>query len=156
MKKATFNNVISLEYPEDFKELSDEENKQYFSGELLRISFHNKERHILLSLSKSRDSFLNRLIGLKTALNGALSNLENNLDEFQFIEEYETTIFDKSAITGCFSYTANDVKIGQYGELSIFKIKSTIYAIYCVSRLEDKEESKKIFKQFKDSITSIN
>ncbi len=156
MKKATFNNLINLEYPDDFNQLSDQENEQYFTGDLVRLSFHSKEKHILLSLSKSKNSFMHLFISPATAVNGALSNLENTLKEFQYIEEFETTIFGRPAMTACFSYMANDQDIKQYGELSAFKVKRTFYVIYSVCRFENKEENKKIFKQFKDSFTSSN
>ena len=151
-----FNNLISLSYPDDFKQLSDIENQKYFSGNHLRLSLQNQEKHILLSVSKSSDFFINRLISVTTVINGSLSNLESNLKEYHFIERYESTIFDKPAITVCFSYKANDKDIYQYGELSVFKNKKTFYNVYCISRLENKEENKKLFKEFRDSFSPIN
>ena len=156
MKKAIFNNLINLEYPEDFEELSEIENQKYFMGNLLRLSFINKERHILLSLSKSKDSFMNRFIGIAAVISSSLSNMENNLKDYQHLEEYESNIFEEPSITECFSYTANDEDVKQYGELSVFKFKKAFYVVYCISRLEDKEETKELFKQFKDSFTSNN
>ncbi len=154
MKKATFNNLINLEYPDNFVELSDIENERYFTGNLLRLTFHNEEKHILLSISKSKDSFINRIIGVASVVSGSLSNMENNLKDYQLLEEYESTIFDRPAITECFSYTANDLDVKQYGELSVFKFKSAFYVVYCISRLEDQEECKELFKNFKDSFAS--
>ena len=154
--KATFNDFINLEYPEGFKILSDEENKKYFTGDLLRLSFQNSEKHILLSLSKSKDKFIHRFITVSAMIDGSLSNLENNLKDYEFIEEYETSILGQVALTDCFSYTANDQDVKQYGELSIFKVKKAFYVVYCISRLEDKEESKELFKQFKDSFTPLD
>ena len=151
MNKETFNDLINLEYPDDFKKLSDKENERYFTGDLLRISFHNEQKHILMSLSKSKDSFINRLVNAVTVISGALSNLEKNLKEYKLLEDYESTIFDKPAITACFSYTANNENIKQYGELSVFKEKKAFYIIYCLCRFEDKDESMKIFKEFRDS-----
>ena len=156
MKKAIFNNLINLEYPEDFEELSEIENQKYFMGNLLRLSFINKERHILLSLSKSKDSFMNRFIGIAAVISSSLSNMENNLKDYQHLEEYESSIFEEPSITECFSYTANDEDVKQYGELSVFKFKKAFYVVYCISRLEDKEETKELFKRFKDSFTSNN
>ena len=153
--KSTFNNLISIEYPDDFKELSEEENQKYFTGDLLRLSFQNIEKHFLLSVSKSKNSLINRFISPATVIGGSLSNLENNLKEFQHVEEYESTIFDKPSITECFSYLANNENVKQYGELSVFKVGSAFYIVYCISRFEDKEESKQIFKLFKESFKSV-
>ena len=154
MKKATFNNLINLEYPDDFKELSNEENQKYFTGDFLRLSLHNEEKHILLSISKSNEIFINRFVGIGVAAKGALKNLENNLLDYCFIEEIDQDLFNTHALTECFSYTASNQEVQQYGELSVFKIKKAFYNVYCLSRLEDKEEAKKIFKEFRDSFSS--
>ena len=155
MKQVIFNNQISLECPDDFKEMSDEENHKYFSDNLLRLSLHNKEKHIILSLSKSKESFLYRLISVSKVISDAISNLRKNLKDYKHIDEYNTTIFDKPAITVCFSYTANDENIKQYGELSVFKIKNAFYALHFIGRLDDEEECKMLFKEVKDSFKSI-
>ena len=152
MNKAIFNNQINLEYPDGFTQLSDEENSKYFMGNQLRQSFHNKEKHVLLSLSKSKDSFLYRFLSLEGVLNSSLSNLANNLKDYQTLEKHESTIFNQESLTACFSFVAKDKDVKQYGELSIFKMKKAIYAIYCVCWFTDKEENKIIFKQFKDSL----
>ncbi len=156
MNKVTFNNSIELESPDGFNQLSDIENQKYFTGNLLRLSFHNPEKHILLSLSKSKDSFLNRFFSVESVAANVLTNLENNLKDYQYIEQYSASMCDKPSLIGCFSYTANDENIKQYGELTIFKIKKSIYSIYCVSRLDDKEEAKEIFKKFRDSFVVNN
>ena len=156
MKKGIFNDLINFEYPESFSQLSEEENQKYFMGNLMRLSFQNTEKHILLSLSKSKDSFMNRFVSIAAVISGSLSNMENNLKDYQHLEEYESTIFGEPSITECFSYTANDLDVKQYGELSVFKFKKAFYVVYCISRLEDQEETKELFKAFKDSFTPIN
>ena len=156
MKNATFNNLIKLSYPDDFVELSIEENEKYFSGDLMRLSFQNKDKHILLSLSKSKDSFINRILSVASIVAGSLSTLENNLKEYQHLEEYESEVFDRSSITECFSYMASDENVKQYAEMTVFKEKKAFYIIYCISRFEDKEESKKLFKEFRESFTDID
>ena len=151
MNKGTFNDIIDFEYPDGFKQLSDIENERYFSGNLMRLSFQNKEKHILLSISKTKDSFMNRLVSTASVLANALANLEGGLKDYEFIEEYESEIFELPAMTGCFSYNTRDEDIKQYGELSVFKLRKTFYIIYCLSRFENKDDSKVIFKDFKDS-----
>jgi|GEM_PF-5051742 len=155
MKEATFKNLIHLEVPEDFVELNEEENKKFFTGDLSRISFRNKEKHILLSLSQSKVSFLYRLYGVKTALNGALNGMAKSLKDYEALGEQESVIFDQKALTAAFSFTAKDADVKQYGELSVFKIKNVFYAIYCVSKFEDKEESKEIFARFRSSLAPM-
>ena len=153
MSKVIFNNLINLEYPDGFVELNEVENKKYFNGDLLRLSFHHKEKHILLSLSKTKKSFINRIVSISAVANNLLSNMMNSLKDYEDIEEYKDTIFNEPAITKCFSYTANDKDIKQYCELSIFKLKNAFYFVYCLSRFEDKEEHKELFKKFRDSFT---
>lgn len=156
MNKVTFNNLINLECPEGFVELSERENQRYFSSDLLRLSFQNKDTHVLLSLSKTKNSFINWITNAASVAHGSLANMANNLKDYQFIEEYESTVFRKQAITECFSYIANDQNIKQYGELTVFKIKNAFYVIYCLCRLEDKEEHQSLFKQFRDSFSPIS
>ena len=156
MAKATFNNVFSLECPEGFVQLSEEEQQKFFLGKQLRLTFQDKEKHILISLSKGNDSFLNRLFSNKAVIRGAASNMKNNLKDFESLGEEESVILGKPAITRCFSYVVNDQDIKQYGELSVFKIKSAFYVVHCLSRFESKEESKKVFKQIIDSFASVN
>ena len=156
MNKATFINFINLEYPDGFKELSDIENKKYFSGDMIRLSFHNEEKHVLLSLSKSKYSFMNNFINARNIANGAITNLRRNLKDFSFVEEYKSKILGQDAVTECFSYMANDQDIKQYAEMSVFKIKKQFYVVYCLCRDNSKEEYKKIFKEFRESFTAIN
>ena len=156
MNKETFNDLISFEYPDGFNKLSNEENEKFFTGDLMRLSFHNPEKHIIFSLSKSKDSFIYWLCSVATVVSNSLSNLESTLKDFEVIEEYKSTIFNQSSITECFSYTASDDGSKQYGELSVFKIKKAFYVVYCLSRFEDKENSKRIFKQLKESFTSVD
>ena len=155
MNKVTFNNLISLECPEGFNQLTDAENQRYFSCDLLRLSFQNKDKHILLSLSKTKNSLIGWLTSASSVAHGSLANMSNNLKDYQFIEEYESTVFAKQAVTECFSYSANDQDVKQYGELTVFKVKNAFYVIYCLCRLEDKEEHRLLFKQFKDSFSPI-
>lgn len=155
MMKTTFNNLINIEYPDDFKILTEKENAKYFNGDLLRLTFQNKDKHLLISIAKTRNSFLNRLFGIKTILDGAISNMAKNLKEFDIIEGYNSVIFNKPALTKCFSYLTTKEEIKQYGEFSVFKIKNAFYNVYCLSRFEDKDEYKDLFKQFRDSFTEI-
>ena len=155
MNKATFNNLINFEYPDGFEKLSEEENRKFFTGDLLRLSFQNKEKHILLSLSKSKDSFFHRFVSVATIVSNSLSNMESNLKDFTHLEECESTVFGMPAITECFSYTANDKDVQQYGELTVFKINKAFYVVYCISRLDSKEENKKVFEEFRASFAPV-
>lgn len=155
MKETIFNNSIKLKFPDSFIVLTDEENDRYFYGNHHRLSLEDKGKHILISISKSKNSIFNRFLGIITVANSSLSDMETNLKEYKFIEEYDSTILGETAVNECFSYAANDENVHQYGELSIFKIKNAIYNVYCICRLEDKDESKKLFKEFKDSLSKI-
>lgn len=151
MKQGQFNNLINFEYRDDYVELTPEENEKYFSGDLMRLSVQNKAKHILLSISKTRSTFINRFVSLASVLVGTVNNLEQSLKDYKHIDEYESVIMNTNAITECFEYFTHDFNNRQYGELSIFKVKKAFYIIYCICRYEDKEECKTIFKEFKDS-----
>ena len=155
MKQAIFNDLLTFKYPDEFKQLTEKENEKYFSGNLLRLSFHNEDKHLLISISKSKDSFMYRLVGLNTIISGTMTSLANNLRDYEYIEEVRLNVLDKPAIKECFSYMAKDQDVKQYGELTAFKNKNALYSIYCLSRYEDKEDAKAIFKEFIDSFEEV-
>ena len=45
MKNAIFNENVHIEYPEDFYEMSGEEIRKFFAGNLLRFGVRNVEKH---------------------------------------------------------------------------------------------------------------
>ena len=45
MKNAIFNKIITIDYPDDFYEMSEDEIKRFFGGDMLRFGVRNLERH---------------------------------------------------------------------------------------------------------------
>ena len=95
MKTAIFDKTISLEYPDDFFEMSEEEIKKIFGGDLLRFGARNVEKHVILSAAKTNKSFLNIFASPKSVLAGAENNLRNILKDYNRLESFETELLSK-------------------------------------------------------------
>lgn len=57
MKTVLFDKTITIEYPDDFYEMNEEEIKKFFGGDLLRFGARNAEKHVILFLAKTKKSF---------------------------------------------------------------------------------------------------
>ena len=155
MMKSIFDKTIYLEYPDDFYEMSEEEIKKFFDGDMIRFGARNVEKHVILSLAKSKKSFLNILATPKSVLDGAMNTLSSNLKDFNFLETFEVEMLSKKGNGIRFSYTAIDKDIKQFCEMAVIKNKSDFYFTYCLSRLEDRKENESVFRAFRDSIRLV-
>ena len=155
MKTAIFDKTISLEYPDDFNEMSEEEIRKFFGGDLLRFGVRNVEKHVILSAAKTNKSFLNVFASPKSVLAGAENNLRNNLKNYNRLESFETELLSKKGNAIRFSYSAIDQDVKQFCEMAVVKYKKEFYVTYCLSRLEDKEENEEVFKAFRNSLKAM-
>ena len=155
MKNALFNNIISLEYPEDFYEMKEDEIKQFFGGDLLRFGARNVEKHVILSIAKTKSSFLSFLASPKSVLSGAENNLRSNLKGYKLLEEFEVEMLSKQGVGMRFEYSAIDKDIKQFAEMAVVKFKNDFYVTYCLSRLEDKLENEELFERFRNSLKTL-
>lgn len=152
MKTAIFDQTISLDYPDDFYEMSEEEIRKFFGVDLLRFGVRNLEKHVILSFAKTNKSFLNILASPKSVLAGAENNLRNNLKDYQQLESFETELLSKKGNGVRFSYSAIDQDVKQYCEMVVVKYRNNFYVTYCLSRFEDRKENEEVFKIFRNSI----
>ena len=152
MKNAIFDKNISLEFPEDFYEMNEQEIQKFFGAGLLRFGARNEEKHVILSLGKTNKSFLNLLASPKNVLTGAESNMSKNLKDYKRLEEFDVEMLSKSGSGICFEYSAKDTGVKQFCEMAVIKIKSVLYITYCLSRLEDKDKYQEVFEAFRQSL----
>ena len=155
MKTAIFDKTISLEYPDDFYEMNEEEIKRFFGGDTLRFGVRNADKHVILSVSKTKKSFLNIFLTPKNILTGAESALRQNLKDYNCLEAFETKMLSKKGIGIHFTYSAIDKNVKQFCEMVVVKYKSCFYITYCLARFEDKLENEKVFESFIDSLSAI-
>ena len=155
MKTAIFNKTISLDYPDDFYEMSEKEIKKFFGGDMLRFGVRNIEKHVILSLGKTNKSFLNFFASPKSVLAGAESTLSSNLKNYQCLDSFEVEMLSKKGNGIRFSYSAIDQDVKQFCEMVVVKYKNDFYVTYCLSRLENKEENEETFKAFRSSLKVI-
>ena len=151
MKKAIFDNNISLAYPDDFSIMSEEEIRKYFSGDMLRFGAKNAEKHVILSLAKTNKSFLNLLASPRSVLAGA-ENSFKRLKDYKRLEEFDAEMLSKKGSGLSFEYSAIDKDVKQYCEMTVVKYKNNFYVSYCLSRFDDIKENKSVFKAFRDSM----
>ena len=155
MKNATFDGKISLFYPDDFYEMNEEEMKRFFGGDMLRFGARNAEKHIILSLTKSKKSFLNIFASSISVLAGVEHTFSSNLKDYNCLDRFEFEMFSKKGNGIRFTYLAIDQDVKQYCEMTVVKYKNNFYVSYCLSRFEDKQQSEEVFKSFRDSLRLI-
>ena len=155
MKNTIFDKTISVIYPDDFSEMSEEEIKKYFGGDMIRFGVRNTEKHVILSLGKSKKSIMSLFASPKSVLDSANNSLKNNLKDYECLGEFDAEMLEKPAKGIRFSYSANDVDVKQFCEMVVTKHKGSIYVLYCLARLEDRKENEELFKRFKDLLESV-
>ena len=151
MKNAIFDGMIYLEYPEDFYEMKEDEIKKFFGGDMLRFGARNTEKHVILSLAKSKKSFLNLFASAKSVLSSAESSL-SDLKDYNRLGQFEIEMLGQKGSGICFEYSASDKDVKQFCEMTVIKYKNNFYVTYCLSRLENRKENEEVFKAFRDSL----
>ena len=152
MKSATFDETVKIEYPDDFREMSKEELAKYFADGNTRFGAINPEKHIILSVSRTKNSLLGLFASADSVLNGAESSMRRGLKDYCCLKRLDSNLLGKPAKAIHFIYSANDKDVKQFGEMRVAKVKRHFYVTYCLSRLEGKEENGAIFTQFNDSL----
>ena len=152
MKNKTFDQIVNIEYPDDFYEMSEEELQKFFGGDMLRFGARNTEKHVILSLSRTKKSLLSLFTNPKSVLSGAEYSLRQNLKDYKRLEEFETTMLSKPSNGIRFEYSASDKDVKQFCEIAVVKYKNAFYITHCLSRLDDKDENENVFKEFRDSL----
>lgn len=152
MKNSIFNQNIYLEYPDGFTEMNEAEIKKYFAGDLLRFGVKNAEKHVILSVAKTKNSFFSLITDAKSVLNGAESSLKKGLKDYAVTERFDAKMLGKPAKGICFEYSANDSGVKQFCEMTVVKGKRCFYIVYCVCRLNDVSENKAVFTAFRSSM----
>ena len=155
MQNTIFNKNVYIEYPDDFYEMSGEEIKKYFAGDMLRFGARNAEKHVILSVAKTKESFLNLITDAKSVLNGAESSLKKGLKDYAVTERFDAGIFGKTAKGIRFDYSASDNGVKQFCEMTVVKGKRCFYIVYCVCRLADADENDNVFTAFKKSLKLV-
>lgn len=150
-----FNKNIYIEYPSDFYEMSDDEIKTFFADNLLRFGVRNANTHTILSVGKTKSSFINLFTNAKSVVCSAEKKLRNNLKDYVLNGEFDTKVFGKSAKGIRFEYTAVDNDVRQFCEMVVVKLNNCFYVVYCLSRLSDADDSRPLFASFRDGLRFI-
>ena len=155
MKNTVFNKNVYIEYPDSFYEMNADEMRSYFAGDMLRFGARDAEKHIVLSVGKTKDSIANLVTDAKSVLAGAESSLKKGLLGFTRTGEFEAEILGGTARGIRFEYNAANSGARQFCEMAIVKSKRSFYAVYCMSPLDGKEENASLFASFRDSLKFV-
>lgn len=155
MKNSIFDRKIYLEYPDEFAEMSEAEIKKYFAGDMLRFGLRNAEKHVIMSVAKTKNSVLSLITDAKSVLSGAESSLKRGLKDYVVTERFEAEMLGKIAKGICFEYSANDNGVKQFCEMTVVKGKRCFYIVYCGCRLDDVLENKALFGSFRSSMKTL-
>ena len=145
-----FENVRVL-CPDGFRAMSEEEVRGYFGGDLPRFGLFCPEKHIILTIGKTKKSILNYLTDSNSVLSGA-ERAMRGLPEYRCLKRFDSGLLGKAAKGIRFSFAAKDLDVKQYGEMRVAKVKGRFYISTCLARLEDQKESEPLFEEFCDSL----
>ena len=155
MKNADFYGLVNIEYPDDYIEMSTEEISKYFKDNALRWGGRSPEKHVILSLGKTKDSFFNLFYDAKSALTGGENVLKKTLKDYERLERFDTTLLGNAAMGVHFEYTADDKPIRQFCELVVVRIKKCFYTVYCISWAENAAENAAVFENFRTALKLV-
>ena len=153
MNNVKINNELNLAYPENFKEMKEEELTKYFGSAENRWGVYDSDKHIILSVSWSKPSFFRTLTDAESVVIATESRLRRGLLNYQRISTYKMKLDKKKKADGLrFEYRVNDKKLVQVADLVIFKHKKKFYSIYYITRKSNAAEERPAFKEVLDSI----
>ena len=155
MKDTTFLNEVHIEYPDDFSEMNGDEIRRYFAGDMLRWGARSSEKHIILSVGKTKTSLMSMLLNAKDVLSGAEKTLSRGLKDYKRTEEFKTELSGITAEGIRFEYTADDKNVRQYSEMYVVKVKCSFYTVHCISWLSDADKYSALFSEFRQSIKFV-
>lgn len=153
MNNVKINNELNLAYPDDFREMGEEELSKYFGSAENRWGVYDADKHIILSVSWSKPGFFRSLTDAESVVIGTEMRLRRGLLNYQRISTFKMKLQKKKKAEGLrFEYRVNDKKLVQVADLIIFKHKKKFYSIYYITRKSNAAEVRPAFKDVLDSI----
>ena len=150
MSNVKINNAINLTYPDNFKEMSDEELTRYFSSPKNRWGVYNADEHIILSISWTKAGFLT---DAEMMLMDIEARLSRRLLNYQKISSFKTKVASKKAHGIRFEYRVNDARIVQVSDMIVFKVKNRFYAIHYITRKVNAASSRLVLEEVLKSVS---
>ena len=134
MNNVRINNELQLNYPDGFREMTEEELTKYFSSPQNRWGAYDADRHIILSVSWTKAGFFSFMTDAESKMMEVEARMCRNLLNYQRVSSFKTKIAGKKAFGVRFEYRVNDARIVQVGDLMMLKYKKKFYAFHYITR----------------------
>ena len=148
MSKAQINDLISVEIPEGFHTMSEEELRQAYSDENPnRWGMWNKQRHAIVTVMWKEYPWLMKL--LMPGLKAICRNNEQLISKGYANNNYACGGFFSAEVDGekaegyRFNYRVGDEE--RSAETLLFRDDRTIYSLTCYGRSENREADRELF-----------
>ncbi len=155
MENAKINNELTLQYPDGFHEMTEEDLKKYFVTDGNRWGIHDPERHVVISVAWTRSTFLSYLTDAKSVVGGSERCMKSNLKSYQRIGKLSTEIASKKASGIAFQYHPTDANIIQYSEMLAFRQKNMFYVIVYLTHKDKNSDCHPLFDDLLKSIQIV-
>ena len=154
MKTEGIHEVLSIEYPDTFHPMTDEELRQVYRCEHPKPwGVWDKENHVmLLVLWKDYPHLLAKFTDLHTACKAnARQNRKGYAGlDFLFEDFFSSTVACKPAEGYIFTYSVSGVR--QRVETVLFKEGKTMYGICTIGRAENRDKDHELFTKVLNSV----
>ena len=146
--------ALSIEYPDTFHPMTDEELRQvYRCGIQKSWGVWDKENHVmLLVLWKDYPLLLAKMADLKAAAKASARQNRKSYASLDFLFEdfFSSTVADRPAEGYTFTYSFSGVR--QRVETVQFKAGKSMYGICTIGRAENREQDHELFTKVLNSI----
>ena len=146
--------ALSIEYPDSFRPMTDEELRKVYRCERPKPwGVWDKENHVmLLVLWKDYPLLLAKLADLKTATKASARQNRKGYAGLDFLFEdfFSSTVADRPAEGYTFTYNVSDVR--QRVETIQFKAGKSMYGICTIGRAENRDQDHELFTKVLNSI----
>lgn len=139
MKKETIVNSLTVEYPDSFEKMEQEEIRKFYGAATNRWGIIDRGQHLVISVGWTKELGLvgSLLVDEKSFLNHFDKNGKRSLNHYKRTEEITKEFCGIKAHGFGFRYTASDKPVAMSGKIVTFKIGKRIYcAEYMTSSTE--------------------
>ena len=147
MEKITLNEQVTLTFPDGFRKLTDDEQRQMRaiqSGP--GVCLKNEEKHIILSLGYRRTGFFDTLLNGKDLIKSAQGRIAGVMRPFGYrLTEYKPrNVGGRDASCFQYAYTAQNTEM--MGECCAVKEGKTVYYLHFYVRAAFQEEGFRLWQ----------
>lgn len=152
MNNVRINNEVDMTYPDSLAEMNEEALTRHFGKPENRWGAYDEARHIILSVSWAKASFVQTLGDPDLYLSKLEARLRRRLLNYQRLLSYKTKLGGKKALGVRFEYRVNDSVNIHVADLVVFKHKKKYYSIYFITRKKNAASVRQELRQTLESV----